>query len=132
MAREKIGSDLTQVRFPDGTFDRIEALGADRPYFIRAAVEAALVEAGGADRVAAAKRSGGKKNSFASSGKKPVSRRSADVSVLLSALRMKSMSSRDLERKVAWSGLRFRNAELRLLDDGLATVKGGLLVAADE
>lgn len=42
MAREKIGSDLMQVRFPDGTFERIAATGISRPRFIRDAVEAAL------------------------------------------------------------------------------------------
>lgn len=50
MAREKVGSDLMQVRFPDGTFDRIAATGISRPRFIRDAVEAAL--GGSSDLVA--------------------------------------------------------------------------------
>lgn len=42
MAREKVGSDLMQVRFPDGTFDRMDAFGVPRPQLIRYAVEMVL------------------------------------------------------------------------------------------
>ena len=43
MARDKIGSEVMQVRFPDGTFDRIDAAASNRSEFVRDAVERHLV-----------------------------------------------------------------------------------------
>lgn len=45
--RLKVGSDLIQVRFPDGTFQRMDAVCGNRSEFIRDAVEAALCAARG-------------------------------------------------------------------------------------
>mgnify|MGYP003644563541 CR=1 FL=1 len=66
-----------------------------------------------------------KKNSLQSSGIK----QTPDHEVLLSALRVKSRSSRDLEKQMAWLGLRYSNAEKSLMGRGLIAVVGGMLVA---
>lgn len=44
MARDKIGSEVMQVRFPDGTFDRIDAAASNRSEFVRDAVAGALAD----------------------------------------------------------------------------------------
>lgn len=119
MAREKVGSDLMQVRFPDGTFDLIDAVSDNRSCFIRDAVSAAL-GGGGVRRVPR------KKNSNVSSG------RGADAAVLLEALRKRSMSSREAEKLMGWLGLRYANAEKRLLQDGSVYSDGGILVAVSD
>tara|TARA_R110000851_G_scaffold308778_1_gene467883 strand:+ start:20203 stop:20697 length:495 start_codon:yes stop_codon:yes gene_type:complete len=66
-----------------------------------------------------------KKNSLQGSADKLT----VDQKVILSALREKSRSSRDLEKRLAWLGLRYSNAEKSLLGRGLIAVVGGMLVA---
>lgn len=54
---------------------------------------------------------------------------SADQKVILSALRAKSRTSRDLEKRLGWLGLRYSNAEKVLLGCGMIAVVGGMMVA---
>lgn len=139
MAREKIGDDVMQVRFPDGTFARIDEVSSNRSEFIRYAVDEALKAGSGqrpkADVPAIAeravkevpeKRARSKKNfdgQAVSDGLRP------DARVLLSALREKRMTSRDSEKAMGWMGLRYAKAEKQLIQAGLIRVEGGVLVA---
>lgn len=43
MPREKIGDDVMQVRFPDGTFSRIDAIASNRSEWIRDVVLSVLM-----------------------------------------------------------------------------------------
>lgn len=172
MARDKIGDDLMQVRFPDGTFDRIDELGSNRSEFIRCAVEDALAVSpkknsfegsvedvdGSADfiddgaseavnsfnkpkrskkadpAVEAVKAAVG---SIVGSAVLPrvssvVSPRAKDKADALSLIKSGRYSSRDLEKKFDWIGLRYANAEKALLSENLVHVVDGILVAVDE
>jgi Arc/MetJ-type ribon-helix-helix transcriptional regulator len=142
MAREKIGDDVMQVRFPDGTFARIDEVSSNRSEFIRYAVDKALKAGSGqrpktdvpaiaeravkevpAKRVRSEKKIDGQ---AVSDGLRP------DAKVLLEALRGKRMTSRDAEKAMGWMGLRYSKAEGQLLLAGAIRVEGGVLVAGDD
>lgn len=140
MAREKIGSDVMQVRFPDGTFAAIDAVCSNRSEFIRYAVAEALKAGSGqraktdapaiaerAVKEVPAKRLRSKKNfdgqAVSTDGLRP------DAAALLEALRKKRMSPKDAEKAMGWLGLRYSKAEGQLLLAGVVRVEGGVLVA---
>lgn len=115
MGRGRVGDDLMPVRFPDGTFERIDALGGNRSEFIRDAVSAALGDVV-RDRAVV-----GEKNSNEGSDL------SADALELFGVVSVSPISSRDLEKKFSWLGLRYSKAEAALLSSDLAEVSDGLL-----
>lgn len=132
MGREKIGDDVMQVRFPDGTFDRIDNFNPNRSEFIREVVLRELVVRGGgvgmrADVAKVEGVAGVKKNSLKGPGSK-VSPRDADKAVLLKLVSGKRLSSSQASKALAWPGLRFSNAERALLACGELKVEGGFLV----
>ena len=138
MGREKIGDDVMQVRFPDGTFDGIDKFNPNRSEFIREVVLRELVVRSGGDGM---KRSalpakpvaGPKKNSLKGSGSK-VSARDADKAVLLNLVRGKLFRSHEARKRLealGWLGLRYDNAERALLSSGALKVEGGLLVVVE-
>jgi hypothetical protein len=128
MARDRVGDDVMNVRFGDGTFARIDKLGGNRSGFIRAAVASALDAADG----------GRKKKSFVSSGKKgdrvavvAATGRSADQAVVLDLVRSKHLTSHQASDFLGWLGMRYANAEKALLRAGSIAVVDGALVATD-
>lgn len=123
MPRERIGGDLMQVRFPDGTFAAIDAVATVRSEFIRGAVADAL---DGPGRI---KRAPKKSEIRATSVPSP---READKAALLEALRARRMSSREAEAAMGWPGLRYRNAERDLMASGKVLAQGGVLVVWGE
>ena len=123
-------------RLEEGLVARVDALGVKRADFVRDAIEAALC-GDGVMKPAEMDRVGGapemppapKKNSLKVPVKKVSTElRGADEKVLLSELRRQAMTSRDLERKMAWLGLRYSRAEKALLSSGLVVVVDGLMV----
>ncbi|GLO70333.1 hypothetical protein MACH17_18500 [Phaeobacter inhibens] len=159
MAREKIGDDVMKVRFPDGTFTRIDAIAPNRSEWIRDIVIGALdacddvgtsspmtrEQAMDPDPLLAAlpmKVAEGEEYKFEPRTKLPPidhieegpSKETGgdlrpDAVVLLGALRKKRMSSRDAEEAMGWLGLRYSKAERQLIGLGLVHQENGLLVA---
>jgi hypothetical protein len=158
MARRKVGGDVLQVRFFDGTLERIDAVHGNRSEFIRDAVEAALSAGGGVrDYVAVAgparnelladlpmkpapaepePPAAPEKNSIASpSDKRAAARawgatlRETDMKSILEVARSGRYSSRDIECQLGLPGLRYKKAEDALLRSGLIRFEGGLVHA---
>lgn len=142
MARKKIGDDVMPVRFPDGTFERIDAIADNRSDFIRGAVLNAL----GSDRVEchgdvtievplprvvrkspSEKPDRPKKNFDRQPVKKDGLR--PDAEVLLASVRKNRWTSRQHENALGWLGLRFKRAVDDLFQAGLIKVDDGVLVA---
>lgn len=156
MARKKIGDDVMPVRFPDGTFERIDAIADNRSDFIRGAVLNAL----GSDKQdfrldpkilrdgASAKSDVENRpvNNLVSEkeqkSKKPVQPKKnfdrqpvkkdglrPDAEVLLASIRKRRWTSKQHEKEMGWLGLRFARAEGDLFQAGLIEVDNGVLVA---
>ena len=155
MARDKIGSDLMQVRFPDGTFSQIDATGISRPEFIRDAVDAVLRGRAPAlppngsygvvdpavfapkdapaakknrDKVSASKPSKSIPVQVSMSGRRTTPLREADKLAVLEFARGGRFSSRDISAAMGWPGLRYQNAENSLMADGAIRFDGSVLV----
>lgn len=151
MARKKIGDDVMPVRFPDGTFERIDAIADNRSDFIRGAVLSALgsdrdVRVGCSTEIVAGPVDVGigqtepkpKKPSLTKPvqpkknfDRKPVKKDGLrpDAEVLLASIRKRRWTSKQHEKEMGWLGLRFARAEGDLFDLGLVKVEDGMLVA---
>ncbi|GGE30002.1 hypothetical protein GCM10011360_17600 [Primorskyibacter flagellatus] len=117
-----MATKIYSIRFDPDLMARVDASGVGRSEFIREAVEAALV-ASPVKRPAAP--SASKKNSSEKS-----SRWAADDAAVLDVIRGGRFSSRDVEKRIGWMGLRYSKAEKRLLESGAVMVVDGVLVAA--
>lgn len=148
MARKKIGDDVMPVRFPDGTFERIDAIADNRSDFIRGAVLSAL----GSDRVHIEVNAGspslevaGKSRKYEiekpapqkptepkkNFDRKPVKKDGLrpDAEVLLASIRKRRWTSKQHEKEMGWLGLRFARAEGDLFQAKLISAEDGILVA---
>lgn len=145
MAREKVGSDLGQFRFPDGTFDRIEALGVKRSEFVRDAVLDALLrgsassrprEFSGLDRRLSEPPAVAKVSASPSQvwkAKRPerksgVGRWDAQKPVLEAYLRKRSSDARSAARDLGWNEGLVERVALELSGDGVIRFERGLMV----
>ena len=142
MAREKVGSDMGQFRFPDGTFGRIEALGHVRPDFIREAVlgRLAFCEGGGDREVPVAALPAGSAVRNAGSVRpvvpvRPVARRpgkrdwSGDYERVLGVVRERLRSSRELASDLGWAETRVEAVVSAMELEGLVRFERGGVVA---
>lgn len=117
MARERVGGDIGQFRFPDGTFARIEGSGEGRAEFVRAAVLDRLDRLGGVERP------------------EPVAKRadrdfSGDYAVVLGELRGHRYSALDLGRKLGWAPMRVDKVLGAMERAGLVRFDRGVVEAA--
>lgn len=151
MARAKVGSDMGQFRFPDGTFGRIEALGVSRPDFVRDAVLDRLKWAeGGSERdvpVATGPRreeascEPDVKNSDPIQSKPLAAKRperrpgrdpdrwSEQKPILLAKIRERSMDERTAARELGWNEGLVSRVATELSQEGLIRFERGLMVA---
>lgn len=118
MPREKIGDDLMQVRFADGTFARIDEVSGNRSEFIRGAVDVALGGVPASANVV--------------SEKIPVDFLEADKAALLALLSERRLGSRDAARRLGLPGRRYDNAERALLASGAILSVSGVLAVWGE
>ena len=135
MARPKVGSDVMPVRFPDGTFAAIDAVSGNRSEFIRRAVARSLCGGGLPDKGKGV----GLERLKVSDAPKAVSAgrrmdgdiRSGDKAALLALVRENMLNSRAAAKRLGWPGLRYRNAEKALMDEGRLMVVDGFLEAVE-
>lgn len=160
MARPKVGSDVMPVRFPDGTFARIDAVSGNRSEFIRLAVERALAGGGLPDKgkgvgleglpavpailaksasaatAARAVEAGSEVRAAKAARSKAAAKwttplREQDKADLLALVRGNMLNSRAAEARLGWPGLRYGNAEKALMDEGRLVVVDGFLEAVE-